>query len=198
MTDAIWESTRNAVRIAQEAEALIGAYDQMIQSHPFGPFEIDIDDWSDETLRDEHDWISFYYLVNFRVLERTPRLASRGRLALAMSLHRLEDEAGDNWPNAKRAKLYVGFAPTSKAWDADSLYVNGSGSAGNGERLSEFRWGVRDKAGGIMSWFFAVALEGIESREDFVREVLSPITLLLNGGADEDAFAHSQSLLRTG
>ena len=52
MTDAVWASMSNAMKIVEEADALLGTYDRAIAAHNFGRFFLDVDDWTEETLDD--------------------------------------------------------------------------------------------------------------------------------------------------
>lgn len=195
MSDAIWASMSNAMKIAEEAEALVVLYDRAILSHDFGRFQIDTDDWTDESLNDDGNWCAFYHLTGYRVHERTPRLASRGMLSFGISFYRFEDEAGDSWAGARRAKFYVGFAPVARAWTPDTLLVNGSGVAPTASPISDQRWGIKGRDEQVGSWFFVVALDALCGLDDFRREVLNPVSILLNGGTDSDAFTGTAAIL---
>lgn len=198
MSDPIWSSMANAMKIVEEADALLGVYDRSILSHDFGRYHVDIEDWTEDTLDDESNWCTFYNITSYRVLERMPRLASRGMLSFAISFYRFEDETGENWEGARRAKFYVGFAPVARAWTPDTMVVNGNGVAPTSSQVSQQRWGIRGKEQQVASWFFVVALDALGGQDDFRREVLEPVRILLNGGNDSEAFKHCTAVLSNG
>lgn len=196
MSDPIWSSYANVSKIAEEAEALLVMTDRAISAHDFGRFHVDTEDWNDETLEDENEWFTHYFIRSYRVFERMPRLASRGMFSIAISFYRFEDEAGDKWPPGRTAKIYAGFAPTARAWDADSMYVNGAGNAPTCPQISARLWGGQGKDTWVSTWFFAVPLLAITSRADFEREVVVPSAQLLNGVTEDLAFAAASATLQ--
>jgi hypothetical protein len=195
VSDPIWTTFANLTKITEEADSLLATYSRTIVGHDFGRFTVDVDDEDTETIEDEGNWSCLYHVTNYRVYERTHRLASRGKLALAISFYRYEDDAGNAWPGAKRAKLYVGFAPVAKAWDTYSLFVNGAGDAPSAAYLGDGLWGNHGKDGSLASWFFCLALSSINSRTDLDELALTPASRLMNGASAKDAFQGIEAIL---
>lgn len=195
MTDTLWQSFANANAAAREVEALHAAIEQAVAEGELGGIRASEDDWTYESWSDEDDWIASYAIQSIKIRDAGARGAARGTLSIAISLYRSEGRAGEGWPGGQRAKIYVGVALTAKAWDEDSLLLDGSGRAEVAEPRSRYRWFRTDNA---QAWFFCVALEAIDSRDTLINEVIRPVAILLAGTEEETAFAASKAIFETG
>jgi len=198
VSDKLWQSFANVVRISDEAEALLESLETVLEGQDFGRFLVDLEDSADEVVTNDSDWCTIYYWVSYRVLERMPKPASRGMLAIGLSMFRNEDLAGNEWEGARSAKLYAGFAPTARAWTEDTLVVDGNGNSPSAKPISSRRWGTVGRDGKSPSWFFCVTLASLQSRKDLVREVVDPLSKLINGAAEDIAFAGCRATIATG
>lgn len=194
MTDPLWQSFANTVVAAGEAEAVQSAIEQLVTEGALGGVRASDNDWSYESWADEEDWIASYSIQSIRIRDAGPRGSARGTLSIALSFYRPEDRAGEGWPGGRRAKLYVGVAPTIKAWDEDTMLLDGSGRSETSEARSTHRWWRTDSQS---AWFFCVALEAIDSREAILREVMRPLAALLAGADEAIAFAAATAVIPT-
>jgi hypothetical protein len=197
MSDVLWQSFGNVVRAGIEADALLEAVEAALGITDFPPFEIGIEDWHDETLEDELEWVTTYVLWSYRIYERKPRRASRGMLALAVSFYRNEDMARGGWNGARQAKFYVGMAPSAKAWTAETLVLDGAGASSVAKPISSWRWCTAAEPSLAAPWFFCVRLAALQSRQDIVREIITPFVHLLRGVEDAVAFQDCEATLTT-
>lgn len=183
MTDTLWQSFANAFTAAAEAGAIQAALEQAVSEGALGSVRASDDEWNYESWSDEEEWVATYTVQSMRIRDAGARGSARGTLSIAISFYRPEDRAGEGWPGGPRAKLYAGVAPTAKAWDEDTMILDGSGRSDIAEGRTGRRWWRVDAP---TAWFFCVALEAIDSREALVREVMGPLAALL-AGSDEDA-----------
>jgi len=85
------------------------------------------DEWDYDSWSDDEDSVASYFIQSIKIRDSGVRGSARGMLSVAISFFRPEDRAGEGWSGGRRAKIYVGVAPTIKAWDKDSLLLDGSG-----------------------------------------------------------------------
>lgn len=194
MTDTLWQSFANANTAAGEASAIQSAIEQAVQEGALGGVRASDAEWNYESWSDEDEWTFSYSIQSIRVREAGVRGAARGTLSIAISFYRAEDRAGEGWPGGRRAKVYVGMAPTIKAWDDDTLLLDGSGKSDVAEARTSHRWWRTDAPS---AWFFCAALDAIDSREALMREILRPLAALLAGSEDDEAFAACAAVFRT-
>lgn len=185
MTDTLWESFANANTSSREADAVQSAIEQAVLEGGLGTVRQSEDEWTYDNWSDEADWILSYSIQSVKIRDAGVRGSARGTLSIANSFYRDEDRAGEGWPGGLRAKVYVGVAPTMKAWDKDTLLVDGSGRSEVAEGRTSHRWWRVDAPS---AWFFCLALDVIDSREALVREVMRPLAALLAGAEDGAAF----------
>lgn len=195
MTDTLWQSFANANRAALEAEAVIAAFQQAIEEGELGPIRPSDEEWGQDGWTDEEDWVASYSIESIRIREHRVGGAARGTLAIAVSFFRAEDLAGDRWPGARLAKLYVGVAPTNTAWSVDTLFIDGGGQSDVAAPAGKYLWARPDAKRG--AWFFCVALSAIDSRAALSREVLTPLARLLAGDPPDSAFDDATATLPT-
>lgn len=193
MTDMLWQSFANCHSASEEAEALQEAIETAVAECALGQVRQSDDEWTYSYGPDEGEgWLTSYSVQSIRIREVGLPARARGTLSIGISFYRPEDRAGDDWPGGRRAKLYVGVAPTPKAWDADSLLVDGSGRSEIVAPVSSYRWGRPSSSD---AWFFCLALDAIDSREALTRDVMGPLRTLLAGGDEQTAFAECRSLI---
>jgi len=190
--DTLWQSFANASTSAGEAEAVQAAIETAVFEGALGNVRASDEKWAYDYWWDDYEWVRSYWIQSIRIRDAAARGSARGMLSVAISFFRPEDRAGDGWIGGRRAKLYVGVAPTIKAWDATSLLVDGSGRSDLAEVRDRYRWSRIDTP---TAWFFCVALDAIDSRETLTREVLQPLAALLRGEDEEAAFAMSVGIL---
>lgn len=194
MTDTLWQSFSNALTAVAEAEAVQAAIETAVLEGGLGNVRGSDDEWDYQYWWDEDENVASYWIQSIRIRNAGVRGNARGMLSIAISFFRPEDRAGDHWSGGRRAKLYIGVAPTNKAWDKASLLVDGSGRSDIAEACGQYRWYRTDAPS---AWFFCVALNAIDSREALMREVMRPLALLLSGDDDETAFSASTGILKT-
>lgn len=195
MTDTLWQSFANANRASLEANAVISAFQSAIDEGALGQVRPSDDEWSQDGWSDDEDWVASYSIESIRIREFRPGGVARGTLAMAVSFFRPEDLAGESWPGARLAKLYVGVAPTNAAWNVDSLVVDGGGRSDVAAPLGKFLW-MRPESKQA-AWFFCVKLAAIDSRETLEREVLRPLARLLASPPSDAAFEGCEATLQT-
>lgn len=194
MTDTLWQSFANTISAASEAGAVQSAIEQAVLDGALVGVRASDDEWSYEAWADEEDWIASYSIQSIRIRDSGARGIARGTLSIAISFYRPEDRAGEGWPGGRRAKLYIGVAPTIKSWDMDTLLLDGSGQSEIAETGTSLRWW---RTGMPAAWFFCVALDLIDSREAIMREVIRPLAALLAGADDTIAFEGCTATFRT-
>lgn len=194
MMDTLWQSFSNALTAVAEAEAVQAAIETAVLEGGLGNVRGSDDEWDYDYWCDEEENVASYWIQSIRIRNAGVRGNARGMLSIAISFFRPEDRAGDHWSGGRRAKLYIGVAPTNKAWDTASLLVDGSGRSDIAEARDQYRWYRSDAPS---AWFFCVALNAIDSREALMREVMRPLALLLSGDDDETAFSDSTGILKT-
>lgn len=192
MTDTLWQSFANCDSAGEEADALQSAIETAVAECALGQVRQSDDEWTYSYGPDGDVWLSSYTVQSIRIRDVGLPVRARGTLSIAISFYRAEDRAGDDWAGARRAKLYVGVAPTLKAWDTDSLLVDGSGRSDVAAPISAYRWA---RLGAPEAWFFCVALDAIDSRDALNRDVLGPLRSLLAGEDENTAFAGCRSLI---
>lgn len=197
MTDTLWQSFANANTAAREVEAVHAAIEQAVLDGALGAVRASDDEWSYDSWSDDDDWVASYSIQSVRIRDVGARGAARGMargtLSIAISLYRPEDRAGTGWTGRRRAKIYAGVAPTQKAWDMDSMLLDGSGRSDAADARSTYLWAKLDAP---QAWFFCVALEAIDSREALGREVMAPLAALLAGADEEAAFEGCSATFR--
>lgn len=142
MTDTLWQSFSNALTAVAEAEAVQAAIETAVLEGGLGNVRGSDDEWDYQYWWDEEENVASYWIQSIRIRNAGVRGNARGMLSIAIGFFRPEDRAGDHWSGGRRAKLYIGVAPTNKAWDKASLLVDGSGRS---SARSMPRW--RTKAG---------------------------------------------------
>lgn len=192
MTDTLWQSFANCNSASLEAEALDAAIVQAVAEGGLGAIRAGDDKWDYDSWCDEAEWITSYTIQSMGLREVGVVGRARRTLSIAVSFYRAEDRHGDDWVGGRRAKIYVGVAPSFKAWEADSLLVDGSGRSPGATPISPFRWA---RHGNAQAWFFCVALDAIDSREALGIEVFGPLRALLGGADEKTAFAGCKSII---
>lgn len=190
--DSLWQSFANSDAASLEAQAIEAAIEQAVAEGGLGGIRAREKEWSYDYHYDEEERICGYGIQSAELRETGVTGRARRTLSIAISFYRPEDRAGDDWPGGQRAKVYVGVAPTSKAWDSDSLLVDGCGRSDVAVPISPYRWA---RPGTPQAWFFCVALDAIEGRAALTSEVLEPLRILLGGGKEQTAFAGCRALL---
>jgi hypothetical protein len=185
--EPLWQSFENVYRAASELDSLVAAIEDLLEAGELG--SVRIGEWGEDNISDEGDWVLTYYLETVRLWRRRRSL---GTLSLGFSLRRNEDLHGSGWEEARTAKLYVGFAPTTDAWSTDDLFIDGSGISPSAQQGTGGLW--TDPAN-PERWFFVVRMIELCSRHDLRREVLNPLRLLLDGKSAEEAFKEARFLL---
>lgn len=194
MTDNLWQSFANANAAIVEMEAIRSAIEAAVAEGALTSVRPSDDAWQYDAWCDEDEWIYSYALQSIRIKEVGPRGPARGTLSIALSFFRPEDNAAGDWIGGRRAKLYVGVAPTTRQWDIDGLVVDASGRSETAEASSPYRWRRTDAPD---AWFFCVELDRITGRDALFREVIRPLGSLLAGGSEDEAFAGCEGTLRT-
>ncbi len=185
MTDTLWQSFANAFTTVGEISSLQAACEQAVSEGYLKNFKAGDDGWNYEEWWEDQGYFSGYFIQNVKIRELGERGPTKRMLSIAFSLFRPEDRTGDGWIGDRRAKVYVGVAPVSAAWDEDTLVLDGSGQSEQAVARTPFRWWLE---GAVPAWFFCVELEAIDSREALNREIIRPLGALLAGEAEEVAF----------
>lgn len=194
MTDNLWQSFANANAAIVEMEAIRSAIEAAVAEGALASVRPSDDRWQYDAWCDDGEWVYSYALQSIRIKEVGPRGPARGTLSIGISFFRPEDNAAGSWIGGRRAKLYVGVAPTARQWDIDSMVVDASGRSEKAEASSPFLWRRTDAR---EAWFFCVELGKITGRDVLFREVIRPLGSLLAGGGEEEAFAGCEGTLRT-
>lgn len=185
MTDTLWQSFANAFTTVAEIASLQSACEQAVSDGVLRNFKGSDDGWDYDAWWEEQEYFSGYFIQTIKIRETGERGPTKRVLSIAFSLFRPEDRTGDGWSGGRRAKVYVGIAPSSSAWDEDTLILDGSGQSEHAEARTSHRWWLE---GAAPAWFFCVALEAIDSREALYREIMRPLSALLSGADDQAAF----------
>jgi hypothetical protein len=185
MTDTLWQSFANTITAAGEAGAVQSAIEQALTDGAAAGVRASDDEWNYENWSDEEEWILSYSIQSIRIRRAAVPGTALGTLSIALSFYRPEDRAGEGWTGGRRAKIYVGVAPKIKAWDQDTLLLDGSGASEMAQARGGRRWWRNDTPS---AWFFCVAMDAVDSREALVRELMRPLGALLTGADEEVAF----------
>lgn len=194
--DTLWQSYANACRAGVEIDALNVALSEILADGGLGALRLDVDSEDEQELETDQGWAVGYSLYSYKIVPARGRATNRGWANFGVSFWRAEDERGTGWEGAQAAKLYVGYSPpTATGWSAKSLVVDGAGQSLDTAPFSRHRWRGNGSGGMSEAWFFCVRLLALRGRADVEREVATPLRLLLEGRAEERAFANSTALL---
>ena len=139
---------------------------------------------------------------------RTGHPGLLGHLTVGVELWRELEDPNDAWLHAQEPLIYVGFAPKNDWWDerlaldyrgVPVTQYDGTISSPGDETQCLWVWngeGVRDWRS--ISWFFALPLFSIASREDVLEEIIGPVGSLLTGSSPIDAFNGRRAIRRGG
>ncbi|MDO5704176.1 MAG: hypothetical protein Q4G49_03765 [Paracoccus sp. (in: a-proteobacteria)] len=172
---AIWQSVRNLLDSTNNLEQLWEEFDRI---------ECDDDDLRidfDSESIDKNTWVTLAREAYYAVRTRPSRnMRHTGWITLAIQLASEEDETS-RWSHHKQSKVLVGYSVYPEpggAWQFDSTSPDANGYCD--ECITDkYRWHHEDK-----SWFYAVPLDMLDSRDAVLNYIVGPTHALIR---DEDA-----------
>ncbi len=196
----IWLSARNLSHAGVEIDAIIKALQDKLENSGIGFQLVQTDNLEDSYALNAHCFSGTIASTSQR--KRKPQ----GYLTYSFSLWRDKDDAGDGWPEARQAKIYVGYATFDVgSWDNDDLFLDGDASNPavthlRGKNSSLWGWSEDENFNtepwNSRSWFYVVPLGKINSQRDIDVNLVAPVVeLLTNEQANPDEVLGKTSAL---
>jgi hypothetical protein len=198
--DLLWRSASNVRRVSNQLDAIVSEVESLLEE-PLS-FKVELRDREDGNLADGDDeWIYTYYWFRYHVRSRgkSGKLSHLGYVIFAISLWRPEDEQNQGWIGAQSAKLYVGFSPDDYDF-SEYFYLDGSGKNAIAKANPPYIWSFgEDRKSSHLPFFFCLPLLNLGSREDLRREVIRPLSDLLESEflTQDSAFANARYPYKT-
>lgn len=182
----IWKSVRNISRAGLEIDAIEASLQEKIESSDIGYQHKKSDNI-------ENFYVTKAFCFWGEIASSDKRKKNPlGYLTYSFSLWRDEDDTGTTWPEAKQAKIYVGYASFEVgSWSNEDLFLDGDAHNPDvthlrGENSSLWEWSGKEETNtepwNRRSWFYVVPLDAINSQKDIDVNLVTPVVKLLKDG----------------
>lgn len=190
--EIIWQSVDNLLALERSINAFWRAFEEEIQQKERPICGADLVSVSrGGGSSSPESWVGLSQYGIYALRRRRQNARPFGHVSVRIELWR-EGAGGEVfWSFARRPLIYVGFCPANDWWDDDGLRLDSRGAPIEGvfplregnDRL--WIWGdetdLKTAALSERSWFFAVPLESIGTREAIREEIISPVDALFRG-----------------